>query len=144
MTIRKIIANMGSAKLRDLSLLLPLMLLLLKDVSSTHISGSFQTKDFFKFLIKFGFQKTDPNREKETYGYIFGNITSKKNFSQNITLAVLDRGCFLEYYGNRTIVNKDIACAMMFKTLNQTSYDQKCNDEGNDLLRYYLCIYLSF
>lgn len=135
---------MGSVKLRYLNLFLPLMLLLSNDVSSTHISGSFKTKDFFKFLIKFGFQRTDQNRPKETYGYIFGNVTSKKNFSQNITLAVLDRGCFLEYYGNRTIVNKDLACAMMFKTLNQTSYDQQCNDKGKDLLRYYHFLQLLF
>lgn len=136
---------MGSLKLRYLNLLLPLMLLLFNDVSSTHISGSFKTNEFFKFLIKFGFQRTDLNREKETYGYIFGNITSKKNFSQNITLAVLDRGRFLEYYGNRTIVNKDLACAMMFKTLNQTSYDQKCNDKGKDYLRYFFMnLFLDF
>ena len=117
--------------------LLPLVLLLLFDyANSTHISGTFNTKEFFKFLVKFGVQKTDQHKQRDSYGYIFGNITSRTNFTQNITLAVLDRNHFLEYYGNRTIRDKNIACAMMFKMLNQSSYDSKCNDDGQDYLRY--------
>ena len=111
-------------------------LLLVNNAKSTHITGSFNTKDFFKFLIKFGFQNTDQERRKETYGYIFGNITAKTNFIHNITLAVLDRSQFLEYYGNRTIRGKETACAMMLKKINQSSYDMKCNDDGpQDYLR---------
>lgn len=116
--------------------LLLFSLLLLKDVDTTHISGTFKTKDFFKFLIKFGFQKTDLHRQNESYGYIFGNVTSKTNFSRNITLAVLDRNHFLEYYENRMLKDKKFACANMFKTLNQSSYDMKCNDNGQDYLRF--------
>jgi hypothetical protein len=123
--------------------LLLLMLLLFDASSSTHISGTFNTNDFFKFLIKFGFQKTEQHKQKDSYGYIFGNITSRTNFSQSITLAVLDRGHFLEYYGNREIRNKKVACAMMFKTLNQSSYDVKCNDNGQDYLRYCFKLYRS-
>ena len=105
-------------------------------VMCTHISGTFSTKEFFRFLNKFGFQKTDQHRQKETYGYIFGNITSKSNFPVPITLAVLDRSHFLEYYNNRGVKNKSTACALMFRTLNQSSYDSKCNEEGQDFLRY--------
>ncbi|KAJ8679143.1 hypothetical protein QAD02_014930 [Eretmocerus hayati] len=121
-----------------LLLLVPL-LLLINSSGSTHISGSFNTKDFFKFLIKFGFQRTDPHGQRESYGYIFGNITSKTDFTQNITLAVLDRGYFLDYYGNRSIRDRKRACAVMFKTVNKTSYDLKCNDEGKDYLRRVPC-----
>ena len=85
-------------------------------VKSTHISGTFNTKEFFRFLIKFGFQKTDRHRQKDSVGYIFGNVTSKSNFSAPITLSVLDRGYFLEYYGNRTLSDKNIACTLMFNT----------------------------
>ncbi|KAL7293736.1 hypothetical protein TKK_0012806 [Trichogramma kaykai] len=121
-------------------LLLPLFLLMLCDkTNSTHITGTFKTKDFFKFLIKFGFQRTDQLNPKDSYGYIFGNITSRTNFTQNITLAVLDRSHFLEYYGNRTIRNKELACAMMFDTLKKSSYDEKCNDDGQDYLRRIPC-----
>lgn len=112
------------------------ILLQLDSVESTHITGTFSTKEFFRFLIKFGFQKTDRHRQKDTSGYIFGNITSKMNFSVPITLAVLDRSHFLEYYGNRTVIDKNIACTLMFNTLNQSSYDPNCNDEGQDFLRY--------
>ncbi|XP_046746586.1 transmembrane protein 145 [Diprion similis] len=107
--------------------------------TSTHITGSFNTRDFFSFLIKFGFQKTDRHRQKDSFGYIFGNVTSSKNFSNPITLAVLDRAHFLEYYGNRTVRNKDVACSLMFDTLNQSSYDWHCNDKGHDYLRRVPC-----
>lgn len=105
-------------------------------VKSTHISGTFNTREFFRFLIKFGFQKTDRHRQKDSCGYIFGNVTSRKNFSAPITLAVLNRGHFLEYYGNRTLRDKNAACTLMFNTLNQSSYDVHCNEEGQDFLRY--------
>lgn len=104
-------------------------------VKSTHISGTFNTKEFFRFLIKFGFQKTDRHHQKDSVGYIFGNVTSKSNFSAPITLSVLDRGYFLEYYGNRTLSDKNIACTLMFNTLNQSSYDMHCNEKGQDFLR---------
>lgn len=111
-------------------------LLQINYVKSTHISGTFNTKEFFRFLIKFGFQKTDRHRQKDSYGYIFGNVTSKSDFTIPITLAVLDRGHFLEYYGNRTLKDKNTACTLMFNTLNQSSYDVHCNEEGQDFLRY--------
>lgn len=104
---------------------------------STHITGTFNTREFFRFLIKFGFQKTDRHRQKDSYGYIFGNVTARSDFDVPITLAILDRGHFLEYYGNRTLRDKSAACAYMFSTLKQSSYDPHCNDEGQDFLRYY-------
>ncbi|XP_043257204.1 transmembrane protein 145 [Colletes gigas] len=111
----------------------------IEHVETTHISGTFNTREFFRFLIKFGFQKTDRHRQKDSYGYIFGNVTSKSNFSAPITLAVLDRGDFVEYYGNRTLKNKSTACTLMFNTLNQSSYDVHCNKEGQDFLRRVPC-----
>lgn len=101
----------------------------------THITGTFDTRDFFRFLVKYGFQKTDRHRQHDTYGYVFGNITARTDFAAPITLAILDRGHFLEYYGNRTLADKSVACAYMFGTLRQSSYDPHCNDEGQDFLR---------
>lgn len=105
-------------------------------VQCTHITGTFNTDEFFRFLMKFGFQQTDRHHQRDSYGYIFGNVTSRNNFSQPITLAVLDRGHFLEYYGNRTVKDRSEACARMFNTLNQSSYDARCNIDGQDFLRY--------
>lgn len=66
------------------------------------IEGQFDTDDFYLFLNKFGFIKTEKTSEqKATFGYIFGNITASHDFSPTLTLAVLDRHHFLEFYGNR-------------------------------------------
>ncbi|XP_074102727.1 uncharacterized protein LOC141529879 isoform X2 [Cotesia typhae] len=109
--------------------------------ASTHVTGTFNTNEFFRFLIKFGFQQTDRHRQRESYGYIFGNVTSQSNLSSSkpITFAVLDRNHFLEYYGNRTLEDKNTACSRMFNTLNQSSYDSQCNVNGEDFLRRIPC-----
>lgn len=117
-----------------------IILIFILNVNSTHIQGAFRTTDFFSFLIKFGFQKTDKHHPKETHGYIFGNITSKHNFTVPITFAVLDRNHFLEYYGNRSVYDKSKACKLMFNKLNQTAYNSKCNPTGlGDFLRQIPC-----
>jgi len=43
---------------------------------SLHLEGTWETEDFFVFLTKFGFQKTEPNNINDTKGYVFGNITT--------------------------------------------------------------------
>ncbi|KAL0831433.1 hypothetical protein ABMA28_002236 [Loxostege sticticalis] len=108
-------------------------------VSSTHIKGTFSTDEFFKFLVKFGFQKTDIHYQKETYGYIFGNITSNQQFKYPITFAVLDGKHFINYYKNRDIQNKELACQLMFQNLNSSAYHPKCNANGQDLFRRIPC-----
>lgn len=108
-------------------------------VSATRINGEFSTNDFFKFLVKFGFQKTDIHFQKETYGYIFGNLTSKDNFKYPVTFAVLDRSHFLHYYKSRDIVDKERACQVMFQQLNGSAYHPKCNANGQDLFRRIPC-----
>lgn len=107
--------------------------------SATHIKGEFSTQDFFKFLVKFGFQKTDIHFQKETYGYIFGNITSNENFKYPITFAVLDRPHFLHYYKSRDIYDRETACQVMFQQLNGSAYHPKCNANGQDLFRRIPC-----
>lgn len=108
--------------------------------NSTHITGTWNTKDFFKFLVKFGFQKTDVHRPKDSLGYIFGNVTSKQHFNHPVTFAVLGRGYFLEYYGNRSIVNKEKACMKMFDKISKSAYDAQCSDTGEDFLRKIPCV----
>lgn len=77
-------------------------LALLASSVAVTIEGQFDTSDFFLFLNKFGFLKTEKTVEqKSSYGYIFGNITGRNDFPGTLTLAVLDRHHFLEFYGNR-------------------------------------------
>ena len=41
-----------------------------------HIQGTFNPKEeFFHFLAKFGFQKTELRRRDDSQGFIYGNIT---------------------------------------------------------------------
>ncbi|CAH0406889.1 unnamed protein product [Chilo suppressalis] len=116
-----------------------LICLLFLGVTSTRIRGEFSTNDFFKFLVKFGFQKTDIHYQKETYGYIFGNITSNQQFKYPITFAVLDGRSFLHYYKSRHITNKELACQVMFENLNNSAFHPKCNPHGQDLFRRIPC-----
>lgn len=103
-----------------------------------HLTGSWTTTTFFHFLAKFGFQKTNLKDRSQTQGYIYGNITTSSNISQHVTLAVLDRGFFLEYYGNST--QKTDACRLMFNRIDGVAYDSQCNDGGSqDLLRKIPC-----
>lgn len=108
--------------------------------SSAHISGTFRMNEFFKFVVKFGFQKTERHSQRDSFGYIFGNITSKDSFPVPITFAVLDKNSFLEYYGNRSVLNKDVACRRMFERLDTFTYDQTCNQQAKaDYLRKVPC-----
>ena len=57
-----------------------------------------------------------------------------------MTLAVLDRANFLEYYGNRSLANRQEACEKMFDKINTVAYDSNCNDDGEqDFLRGVPC-----
>ncbi|XP_023173561.2 uncharacterized protein LOC111601276 [Drosophila hydei] len=110
--------------------------------STTHISGEFHTADFFQFLIKFGFQKADlpTPRSGQSYGYIFGNVTSPDTYSAPVTLAVLDKSMFVDFYSNRSYRNRESACSRMFARLQNVVYDPDCNPQGKrDFLRRVPC-----
>lgn len=95
--------------------------------NATHISGTFNTNDFFKLLAKFGFQKTERHSQRDSYGYIYGNITSTEQFPVPVTFAVLDKNNFLPLYGNRSFINRDAACRRMFATADQYAFDRTCH-----------------
>ena len=60
--------------------------------------------------------------------------------SQQVTMAVLDRGYFLGFYGNRTVFDKSKACQQMFKKISEDAYDPDCYDDGEqDFLRRIPC-----
>ena len=108
-------------------------------VQSTHLRGSFRGNEFFKFIVKFGFQKTDRHQREITQGYIFGNVTSRQGFSVPVTLAVLDRTYFIDYYQNRLRHDKRQACKYMFSRLKVGAFHPKCSPKGHDYLRRIPC-----
>lgn len=123
------------------ALQLVIILNLLNLQNASHITGTFHTNEFFKMLAKFGFQKTERHSQRDSYGYIYGNITSKQQFPVKIAFAVLDKYNFLPFYGNRTLYDRDLACQQMFSTVDQFAFDRKCHPESNslDFLRQIPC-----
>ena len=110
-----------------------------------HLSGSWNSKDFYVFLAKFGFQKTDPKELEKTQGFIFGNITTRENNRTNLlTLVVVDSEYFLEFYGNSTLPPEH-ACPVMFNKLDTIAFDYICKPNGmEDFLRKMPCPRNSF
>lgn len=117
-----------------------LILLLVNTINATHLTGTFHPQQFFKFLMKFGFQKTEKHSQKESYGYIYGNITSDYNFTVPLEFAVLDKEIFTKYYGNRSIVDREEACQRMFGVFDNIAFDRDCRPAGQgDYLRRIPC-----
>ncbi|XP_067626637.1 integral membrane protein GPR180 [Eurosta solidaginis] len=110
--------------------------------SAVHLTGTFHTGDFFKVITKFGFQKAEPAAANGggSYGYIYGNITATDKFAQPISLVVLDKAAFVDFYSNRTIGDHDTACRRMFEHIQPLIYDEQCNKEGKrDFVRRVPC-----
>lgn len=129
-----------------LYVLVTLIIVLPQLHSATRITGTYKTDEFFRFLNKFGFQKTDKHSQKDSYGYIFGNITSNDDLqtataaNHYATLAVLDRYHFMEFYENRTVKDRDAACQAMFAKIERTAFDVNCNPTAKgDYLRRVPC-----
>ena len=121
-----------------LSIWLLICILINSHSESLRVTGVFDTGNFFEFIAKFGFQKTEIRTKEQ--GFIYGNVTSTSSSSIKSTLAVLDRGYFLEYYGNRTVFDKAKACELMFDKISKISYDPDCYDDGQeDFLRGVPC-----
>ena len=114
-----------------------LLLITLQTCSCIHLKGTFETKEFFKFISRFGFQKTDGHNEGATTGYIYGNFSVIGSGNDSvptdslITLSVMDYNYFIDYYNNRVINPKTSACSMMFEKINNMSYFFECNEQGN-------------
>lgn len=123
-----------------------LLLILIDSIvlqNATHISGTFRTNEFFKLLAKFGFQKTERHLQRDSFGYIYGNITSKQQFPVPVTFAVLDKHNFLPLYtvvANRSYYHRDLACQQMFSTIDQFAFDRSCQPKKPlDFLRRIPC-----
>jgi hypothetical protein len=55
-------------------------------------------------------------------------------------LVILDKFNFLDYYSNRSVANKELACQKMFDKLQISAYDTDCNAHARgDYLRKVPC-----
>ena len=117
-----------------------IFLLLLSHTGGLHLKGTWHTRNFFKFLAKFGFQQTNLQDKSNTQGYIYGNISSNQNVSHSLTFVVVDSEYFLQYYGNRSVHPRSNACPAMFNKIDTISWDRTCNADGTeDFLRRIPC-----
>ncbi|XP_029645028.1 uncharacterized protein LOC115219095 [Octopus sinensis] len=114
-----------------------------------HLQGVWKSDNFFVFLAKFGFQKTDLRDLEHTQGIIYGQVFSNsKNpisaadqHSSNpmLTLVLVDSEYFMEYYGNRTSHDLN-RCSRMFDKIDTIAFDYKCRPKGlEDFLRKVPC-----
>ena len=116
------------------------LLLSVHQSSSLHLKGTWHTHEFFRFLAKFGFQKTNLLDKLNTQGYIYGNITTSDNVTTDLTFVVVDSEYSLEYYGNRTVQPPTAACGAMFNKIDGIAWDYPCNPDGReDFLRKIPC-----
>ncbi|KFM77747.1 hypothetical protein X975_04533, partial [Stegodyphus mimosarum] len=110
-----------------------------------HLTGNWNTGQFFKFLAKFGFQKTDNHDHINTLGFIYGNITSQgydASVKHKATFVVVDRQNFLDFYRQRVKYdfNRNEVCKAMFEKIDTVSYDRNCKQNGTeDFLRRVPC-----
>lgn len=115
-----------------------------------HLQGVWRSDDFFLFLAKFGFQKTDPRDLENTQGIIYGQILTRTNgdphdkvssssFVPNLTLVLVDSEYFMDYYGNRTSPHPS-RCPLMFNKIDTIAFDYQCKPKGEeDFLRKVPC-----
>ena len=117
-----------------------LIFTLMLPTNSLHIRGKFESKHFFKFMDRFGFQQTDMHDKSNTQGYIYGNITTESNSTHSMTFVVVDSEYFLEYYDNRSVTPRSDACRNMFRKIDTIAWDSTCNQDGKeDFLRKVPC-----
>jgi hypothetical protein len=120
------LGNRANITLFVLILIVLIELISIQTVSSLHLKGTFKTSEFFKFIARFGFQKTDVHDELTTTGFIYGNITlvdsgNLRNYNRTnglspasmVTLAVMDYNYFIDYYNKRRIMPRSSACSLM-------------------------------
>ena len=128
-----------------------IFLLAVDQCATLHLTGTFNTKDFFKFIGRFGIQSTDVHDQLDTRGYIYGNITllsidsgngESKPLPRNslMMLTVMDYNYFINYYKNRLVVPRSAACPMMFETIKKAAFFFECAENNTqDFIRRVPC-----
>lgn len=118
-------------------------------VDCLRVRGSYSSREFFKFVAKFGFQRTSNDDRIRTRGYIFGNISltasqQKKGIysdpSTQPKLVVLDGQYMVDVLSNFRIRPQRLACEQMMNRVSSVAWDAECNANGvQDLSRSVPC-----
>ena len=117
-----------------------LLFTLISHTNSLHVKGTWHSGGFYKFLAKFGVQQTNLDDKLNTQGYIYGNITTRGNFTTDVSFVVVDSEYFIEFYGNRSRTPRSLACPAMFNKIDRVAWDYPCNVKGwEDFLRKVPC-----
>ena len=98
--------------------------LFLMNSSGLRLRGQWKSTEFYKFLVKFGFQQTDMNDKDNTLGYVYGNITSSHNSTIKLILTYSDY--FYDLYENRKRKASTNGCTNMFTRIGKIAYDGEC------------------
>lgn len=107
-----------------------------------HLKGTFKNNDFFKFLVKFGFQKVDSIDEENSQGFIYGNITAKtpELLDYDMYFVVVERHYFVQFYALKGNTSLPDQCKHMFSEIDTIAWDKYCAKHGKeDFLRRVPC-----
>ncbi|RWS04134.1 Integral membrane protein GPR180-like protein [Dinothrombium tinctorium] len=120
--------------------------LLIEPIAGLNVNGVWSpSNDGFAIIGRFGFGKADIHRKTDSYGYIFGNITSASHpldTQRKASLVLLSRDTFLRLYGPESdqSVNHSSLCGSFVAEIDKYAYDAKCKgDNDRDILRYAPC-----
>lgn len=117
-----------------------------------HITGKWDSSNFFTILAKFGVQQTDNLHQLHTQGYIYGNITildsHGKSFSctthdesqAEVYLLLTHRQLFEQIVTNRNGQSDGPTCGRMMAAVHQLAFHPTCSPKATqDFLRRVPC-----
>ncbi|KER29365.1 hypothetical protein T265_04018 [Opisthorchis viverrini] len=139
-----------------------LFILLLHPLAALHLQGSWKPSQRYRFLTKFGFQRTQVDELEATRGYVYGSVKLSEeqagaNVSNLATLVLVDSEFILDLYGNATepvwlqntsgITRDQLAwmvenerCRRMFSKIDAIAWHKTCAPNGQlDLIRAVPC-----
>ena len=80
------------------------------------------------------------HNQRNTQGYIYGNITSPVPSDVELSFVVVDSEYFIEFFGNTTFLPRKYACERMFTRVDNIAWDASCNRGGTeDFIRKIPC-----
>lgn len=108
-----------------------------------HLTGTFSNQDFFKFLVKFGFQEVDKKDIETTQGFIYGKVTAADGYDDmgyDMYLVLVDSQYFIQYYAAKDNDESPKKCTTMFQFIDEKAWDRYCAVHGEeDFLRRIPC-----
>lgn len=109
-----------------------ILFLKILDSNGTHLKGSWSSQDFFLFVLKFGFQKTD-SHDPSSSGFIYGNITTDNSkLNKSAAFVVFDYDDFYNFYKFSKLSSKEDACNNMLNSFAEGN----CTDDNSKKVNF--------